>query len=85
MQQRNVSHSTVALVASWYAKLGRRVSILKCTASLCQRSTQALLISHVLVSERKYKQSLAGKPLLVTKHPCRRGHRRGDAGDASPH
>jgi len=57
MQQRNDSHSTVAIVASWYAKLGGRVSILKCTASHCQRSTQTLLISHVItVSESKYKK-----------------------------
>jgi len=30
MQQRNVSHSTVSIVASGYAKPGRRDSILKC-------------------------------------------------------
>jgi len=48
MQQRNVSHSTVGIVASGYAKPGRRVSILKCIASHCQRSTQPLLISHLL-------------------------------------
>jgi len=29
MQQRNVSHSTVGIVGSGYAKPGRRVSILK--------------------------------------------------------
>jgi len=68
-QQRNVSHSTVGTVASGYARPGRRDSILKCTASHCQRSTQTLLISHLLVSESKYKKSLAGKPLLVTKQP----------------
>jgi len=48
MQLRNVSHSTVGIVASGYAKPGRRDSILKCTASHCQRSTQTLLISHLL-------------------------------------
>jgi len=40
MQQRNVSHSTVGIVASGYAKPCRRDSILKCTASHCQRNTQ---------------------------------------------
>ena len=44
MQKRNVSHRTVGIVASGYAKPGRRVSILKYTASHCQRSTQTLLI-----------------------------------------
>jgi len=48
MQQRNVSHSTVGIVASGYAKPGRRDSILKCIASHCQCSTQTLLISHLL-------------------------------------
>jgi len=48
MQHRNVSHYTVGIVASGYAKPGRRESILKCTASHCQRSTQSLLVSHLL-------------------------------------
>jgi len=48
MQQRNASHSTVGIVASGYAKPGRRDSILKCTASHCQRSKKTLLISHLL-------------------------------------
>ena len=52
MQQRNVSHSTVGIVASGYAKPGRMDSILKCTASHCQRSTQTLLISHLLQFQR---------------------------------
>jgi len=43
MQQWNVSHSTVGIVASGYAQPGRRDSILKCTASHCQRTTQTLL------------------------------------------
>ena len=50
-----------------YAKPGRRDSILKCTASHCQRSTQTLLISHLLQFRSENKKSLAGKPLLVTK------------------
>jgi len=52
MQQRNVSHRTVSIVASGYAKPGRRVSIWKCTASHCQRSTQTLLISHLSQLQR---------------------------------
>jgi len=52
MQQRNVSHSTVGIVASGYAKPGRRDSIFKCTASHCQCSTQTLLISHLLRFQR---------------------------------
>jgi len=52
MQQRNVSHSTVGIVVSGYAKPGRRNSILKCTASHCQRSTRSLLISHLLQFQR---------------------------------
>jgi len=52
MQQRNVSHSTVGIVASGYAKLDRKVSILKCIASHCQRSTKTLLISHLLQFQR---------------------------------
>jgi len=52
MQQRNVSHSTVGIVASGYAKPGRRNSILKCTASHCQRSTQTLLILYLLQFQR---------------------------------
>jgi len=52
MQQRNVSHSTVGIVAGVYAKSGRRDSILKCTANHCQRSTQTLLISHLLQFQR---------------------------------
>jgi len=52
LQQRNFSHSTVGIVASGYAKLGRRDSILKCTASHCQRSAQTLLISHLLQFQR---------------------------------
>ena len=36
---------------SGYAKPGRRVSSLKCTASHCQRTTQTLLISHLLTNE----------------------------------
>jgi len=52
MQQRNVSHSTVGTVASGYAKPDGRDSILKCTASHCQRSTQTLLISHLLQFQR---------------------------------
>ena len=52
MQQRNVSHSTVGIVASWCAKPGWRDSTLKCTASHCQRSTQTLLISHFLQFQR---------------------------------
>ena len=42
MQQRNGSHRTVGIVASGYAKPGRRASILICrpTASHCQCSTQ---------------------------------------------
>jgi len=47
MQQRNISHSMVGIVASGYAKPGR-ISILICTASHCQRSTRTLLISHLL-------------------------------------
>jgi len=53
MQQRNVCHSTVGIVASGYAKPGRRDSILKYTASHCQRSTQTLLISHLLQFQRQ--------------------------------
>jgi len=72
MQQRNVSHSTVGIVASGYAKPGRRDSILKRAASHCQRSTQTLLISHFLQFQRaNIKKSLAGKSLLVTKQPWR--------------
>ena len=52
MQQRNVSHSTIGIVASGYAKPGRRESILECTASHCQHSTQTLLISHLLQFQR---------------------------------
>jgi len=52
MQQRNVSHSTVGIVTNRYAKPGRKVSILKCTASHCQRSTQTLLMSHLLQFQR---------------------------------
>ena len=52
MQQRNVPRSTVGIVASGYAKPCRRVSILICTASHCQRSTQTLLISHLLQFQR---------------------------------
>ena len=52
MQQRNISHSTVGIVASGYAKPGRRHSILKYTARRCQRSTQTLLISHLLQFQR---------------------------------
>jgi len=52
MQQRNIPHSTVDIVDSGYAKPGRRESILKCTASHCQRSTQTLLISHLLRFQR---------------------------------
>jgi len=52
-QQRNVYHNTVGIVASGYAKPGRRDSILQCTASHCQRSTQTLLISHLLQFERE--------------------------------
>jgi len=48
MQQCNISHSTVGIIASGYTKPGRRVSILKCAASHCSRSTQTLLISHLL-------------------------------------
>jgi len=48
MQQCNICHNTVDIVASGYAQPGRRVSILKCTASQCERSTQTLLISHLL-------------------------------------
>ena len=48
MQQRNISHCTVGIVASVYAKPGGRFSNLKCTASHCQRNTQTLLISHLL-------------------------------------
>jgi len=52
MQQRNVSHSTVGIVASGYVKPGRRDSILKCTLSHYQRSTQTLLISHLVQFQR---------------------------------
>ena len=52
MQQRNVSHSTVGIVANGCANPGRRASILKCTASHCQRRTQPLLISHFLQFQR---------------------------------
>jgi len=52
MQQRNVSHSTVGIVASGYVKPGRGDSILKCTSSHCQCSTQTLLISHSLQFQR---------------------------------
>ena len=52
MQQRNVPHSTVGIVASGYAKPVRRVSILICIASHCQRSTQTLFISHLLQFQR---------------------------------
>jgi len=70
MQQRNVSHSTVGNVASGYTKPGRRDSILNRTASYCQRSTKTLFnITLITVSESRYKKSLAGKPLLVTKQP----------------
>ena len=69
MQQRNVSHSTVGIVASEYAKPGRRVSISKCAASHCQRSTQTVNITFITVSDNKYRKSLVAKPLLATKHP----------------
>ena len=70
MQQRNVSHSTVGIVASGYAMPGRRVSILKCTASHCQRSTQTLLISHLVrFQSANIKKSLAGKLLLIANQP----------------
>jgi len=52
VQPRNVSHSTVGIVASGYAKPDRSDSILKCTASHCQRSTRTLLISHLLQFRR---------------------------------
>jgi len=52
MQQRNVSHSMVGIVTSGYAKPGRRDSSWKCTVSHCQRSTQTLLISHLLQFQR---------------------------------
>ena len=55
MQQRNVSHSTVGIVASGYAKPGRKDSILICTASHCQRSTKNFAnITFITVSEGKY-------------------------------
>jgi len=46
MQQRNVSHSIVGILASGYAMSGSdiRVSSLKCTASHCQLSKRTLLI-----------------------------------------
>jgi len=52
MQQHNVCHNTVDIVASGYAKPGRRVSILKFTTSHCERSTQTLLIFHLLQFQR---------------------------------
>ena len=55
MQQRNISHSMVGIVASGYAKPGRRISILICTASHCQRSTRTLLISHLLFQSANIK------------------------------
>ena len=57
MQQRNVSYSTVGIVAIGYAKPGRSDSILTCTASHCQRSTQILLISHLLRFQRENIQN----------------------------
>ena len=41
-----------ARLALWHAKPDRRDSILKCTASHCQRSTQTLFISHLLQFQR---------------------------------
>jgi len=68
MQQRSVSHSTVGIVASGYAKPGRRDSILY-SKSLSAQHTDFVNITFIAVSETKYKTSLAGEPLLVTKQP----------------
>jgi len=65
MQQRSVSHSTVGIVASGYAKPGRRDSILY-SKSLSAQHTDFVNITFIAVSETKYKTSLAGEPLLVT-------------------
>ena len=53
MQQRNVSHSTVGIVAGRLrSQVEGWVSTVKCTASHCQRSIQSLLISHLLQFQR---------------------------------
>jgi len=67
MQQRNVSHNTVGIVPSGYASQVEGTQF--CTASHCQRSTHFVNITFITVSGSKYKTSLAGKPLLVTKQP----------------
>jgi len=70
MQQSNVSNSTAGIVASEYAKPGRRESIFeKYNKSLSGQRTNFVNITFITVSGRKYKKSLAGKPLLVIKQP----------------
>jgi len=59
MQQCNVSHNTVGIVPSGYAKPGGRDSILY-SKSLSVQHTNFVNITFITVSESKYKTSLAG-------------------------
>jgi len=70
MQQRSVSHSTVGIVASGYVKPGRRrLNFEMYSKSLSAQHTNFVNVTFITASESKYKKSLAGKPLLVTKQP----------------
>jgi len=57
MQQPNVSRSTVGIVASTYAKPGRRVlNFEMCSKSLSAQHTNFVNITFITVVESKYKK-----------------------------